>query len=280
MEDRRSGDMTGSTPGWEGRVALITGASSGIGAAVARRLALEGLRVVLVARREDRLNALASEIRASGGEAMPLTADLTEESGRVRVVEASRLAFGSPDVLINNAGFGWYGYGADMPWSVARQMIQVNAEAAVQLSLMLLPEMRRRDHGHVINVSSIAGSLPNQGVALYSATKSFLDSFTTALYRELRGTNVHLSLLKPGPVTTEFFDVAARKSSGRRVPAERLGVRVSAIVDCIWSLLNRPRRVAYVPSLLSLVPWVEPSLGWLIDRLGPLLLRRRLGTPS
>jgi len=194
-------------------------------------------------------------------------------------VEASRLVFGPPDVRVNNAGFGWYGYMADMPWSVARQMIRVNAEAAVQLSLMLLPEMRRRDSGHVINVSSIAGSLPNQGVALYSATKSFLDSFTTALYRELRGTNVHLSLLKPGPVATEFFDVAARRSSGRRVPAERLAVKVSAIVDCIWSLLNRPRRVAYVPSLLSLVPWVEPSLGWLIDRLGPLLLKRRSSTP-
>ena len=273
------GETSEIKPRWEGRVALVTGASSGIGEAVARRLALEGLRVVLVARREDRLDALASDIAAAGGEALPVVADLTEEAGRVRVVEASRLAFGPPDVLVNNAGFGWYGFGADMPWSVARQMIRVNAEAAVQLSLMLLPEMQRRDSGHVINVSSIAGSLPNQGVALYSATKSFLDSFTTALYRELRGTHVHLSLVKPGPVTTEFFEVAARKSSGRRVPAERLAVKVSAIVDCIWSLLNRPRRVAYVPSMLSLVPWVEPSLGWLIDRLGPLLLKRRSSTP-
>jgi len=273
------GETSEIKPRWEGRVALVTGASSGIGEAVARRLALEGLRVVLVARREDRLDALASDITAAGGEALPVVADLTEEAGRVRVVEASRLAFGPPDVLVNNAGFGWYGFGADMPWSVARQMIRVNAEAAVQLSLMLLPEMRRRNSGHVINVSSIAGSLPNQGVALYSATKSFLDSFTTALYRELRGTHVHLSLVKPGPVTTEFFEVAARKSSGRRVPAERLAVKVSAIVDCIWSLLNRPRRVAYVPSMLSLVPWVEPSLGWLIDRLGPLLLKRRSSTP-
>jgi len=273
------GETSGIKPRWEGKVALVTGASSGIGEAVARRLALEGLRVVLVARREDRLDALASDIAAAGGEALPVVADLTEEAGRVRVVEASRLAFGPPDVLVNNAGFGWYGFGADMPWSVARQMIRVNAEAAVQLSLMLLPEMRRRNSGHVINVSSIAGSLPNQGVALYSATKSFLDSFTTALYRELRGTHVHLSLVKPGPVTTEFFEVAARKSSGRRVPAERLAVKVSAIVDCIWSLLNRPRRVAYVPSMLSLVPWVEPSLGWLIDRLGPLLLKRRSSTP-
>jgi hypothetical protein len=273
------GETSEIKPRWEGRVALVTGASSGIGEAVARRLALEGLRVVLVARREDRLDALASDIAAAGGEALPVVADLTEEAGRVRVVEASRLAFGPPDVLVNNAGFGWYGFGADMPWSVARQMIRVNAEAAVQLSLMLLPEMRRRNSGHVINVSSIAGSLPNQGVALYSATKSFLDSFTTALYRELRGTHVHLSLVKPGPVTTEFFEVAARKSSGRRVPAERLAVKVSAIVDCIWSLLNRPRRVAYVPSMLSLVPWVEPSLGWLIDRLGPLLLKRRSSTP-
>lgn len=273
------GETSGIKPRWEGKVALVTGASSGIGEAVARRLALEGLRVVLVARREDRLDALASDITAAGGEALPVVADLMEEADRVRVVEASRLAFGPLDVLVNNAGFGWYGFGADMPWSVARQMIRVNAEAAVQLSLMLLPEMRRRDSGHVINVSSIAGSLPNQGVALYSATKSFLDSFTTALYRELRGTHVHLSLVKPGPVTTEFFDVAARKSSGRRVPAERLAVKVSAIVDCIWSLLNRPRRVAYVPSLLSLVPWVEPSLGWLIDRLGPLLLKRRSSAP-
>ncbi len=258
---------------WRGKVAVVTGASSGIGAATAERLAREGLRVVLIARREDRLEELAAKIRASGGEASVLIADLSNEEECVRALAEVQARCGSVDVLVNSAGMGWYGFGADMPWESARQMIEVNMAAAAHLILLCLPEMRQRDSGHIINVGSVVGSLPSQGVALYSATKSFLDTLTTSLYRELRGTNVHVSVIRPGAVTTEFWEAAGSHLSSLRGLPERLGVAPDRVADRIWAVLQHPRRVAYVPGILRLVPWVEMGFGWLIDRIGPLLLR-------
>ncbi len=261
---------------WRGQVAMVTGASSGIGAETARLLARKGLRVALVARRRERLERLAAEIRDAGGEAIVVVADLADERERVRAFEAVRAACGGVDLVVNSAGLGWYGFGADMPWSLAQQMVQVNVSAVVHLTLLALSEMKARGRGHVINIGSVAGSLPSQGVALYSATKSFLDAFTTGLHRELRGTGVHVSVVRSGPVATEFYEVAAKQKSGLPVPAERLAVKPTAVANCIWSLLKRPRRIAYVPRWLSFVPWVEPSLGWLLDLIGAPLLRRQL----
>ena len=198
---------------------------------------------ILVARREGRLQSLAAQIREHGGETLVIVADLAQEGERLRVAQEVRVAYGAIDVLINNAGFGWYGFGTEMPWTLARQMMEINVAAVVHLTLLLLPEMKARNSGHVINVGSIAGSLPSQGVALYSATKSFLDTFTTSLYRELRGTNVHVSVVKPGPVSTEFFDAASTKSSGLRIPVERFSVKPEVVADRIWALLRRPARI-------------------------------------
>jgi hypothetical protein len=259
-----------------GKVAIVTGASSGIGAAAARKLAAEGLKAVLVARREDRLTRLADEIRGAGGEALVIPADIAVEADRRRIYQTVRASYGGADVLINNAGFGWYGYGSDMPWELAEQMIKVNTEAMVHLTLLYLPEMRRRGYGHIINVGSIAGGMPNQGIMLYSATKAFEDAFTTSLFRELRGGNVHVSIVRPGPVSTEFYATARERPAGLRIPAERFAVSPERVVGRIWSLLKRPRRVAFVPRILWFTLWVEPYFGWIIDRLGPLLLRRQL----
>ena len=260
---------------WRGKVAVITGASSGIGAETARRLAQEGLKVVLVARRQERLESLAAHIREAGGEALVITADIADENERLRVVEEVRAAYETVDVLVNSAGFGWYGFGTEMPWTLAWQMLQVNVSAVVRLTLLLLQDMKTRNSGHIVNIGSIVGSLPSQGVALYGATKSFVDAFTTALYRELRGTGVHISVVRAGAVDTEFYDLASGQPGGKRIPAERLAIRPEAVADRIWSLLNKPARVAHVPRLLWLVPWVELCFGWLIDRVGPLLLRRQ-----
>jgi hypothetical protein len=260
---------------WAGKVAVITGASSGIGAATAKKLAREGLRVVLVARRRERLEEVAAEIQGAGGEALVVAADLTEERERVRVFERVQTTYGVADVVINNAGFAWYGFGESMDWALARQMIKTNISAVTHLTLLFLPAMKARNSGHIINMGSIVGSLPSQGVALYGATKAFQDAFTTALYRELRGTDVRVSVVKAGAVSTEFYDVAQEKSDGLRLPAGRLAIRPGAVADRIWGLVRRPRRAIYVPRLLSLVPWVELAFGWLLDRLGPLLLRRQ-----
>ncbi len=257
------------------KLAVVTGASSGIGAATAKRLACEGMQVVLVARRLDRLESLAGEIRSAGGVAYPLMADLSQETERERVFQEVKDCFGPVHVLVNNAGFCWYGYGSEMPWQTAHEMLQVNLETVVQLSLDFLKDMRRKDAGHIVNVGSISGSIPSQGIALYGATKSFLDNFTTALHRELTGTRVHVSVVRAGPVRTEFGEAALSKENGGHVPTEHVGVTADYVAWRIWKLLLRPRRVIYVPDWLRVVPWAELSFGWIIDRVGPLLLKYR-----
>jgi short-subunit dehydrogenase len=258
---------------WLNKNAIITGASSGIGAATARNLAEHGLRVILVARRRERLEQLAAEIRLAGGQAEIIPADLSQEAERERVYTQVESEFGQVDVLINNAGLGWYGYGTEMPWRIASEILQVNVTAAVHFTLLFLKKMRAIGSGHIINIGSISGSLPSQGVAIYGATKSFLDNFTTALYRELTGTHLHVSVVRAGPVLTEFSETAAAFESGLHIPTERMGVSAETIANRIWSLLEHPRRVIYVPSWLIITPIIENSFGWLIDRLGPLLLR-------
>ena len=257
------------------KLAVITGASSGIGAATARRLAGEGMLVVLVARRTDRLESLAEEIRTLGGRAHLIPADLTREDERLRVFSEVSDMFGEADVLVNNAGLGWYGYGSDMPWKTARKMLQVNVEAVVQLSLSFLPGMRRRNAGHIVNIGSISGSIPSQGIALYGATKSFLDNFTTALHRELTGTHVHVSVVRAGAVRTEFGEAALKQENGGHVPTEHIGVTADQVAWRVWKLLLHPRRVIYIPRWLQVVPQAELAFGWIIDRVGPLLLKRK-----
>jgi dihydroflavonol-4-reductase len=257
------------------RVAVITGASSGIGAATARRLASEGYSVVLTARREDRLNDLAEVIRAAGGTADVVTVDLAAPDGPQALHRRVTELHGGADVLINNAGFGWYGYLERMPQDMARSMIQLNTSALVQLTLLFLPLMKQRKSGHIVNISSVAGSIPSQGVAVYAASKSFVDSFTTALHRELGGSGVHVSALRPGPVSSEFFKTAAALPEGGNVPAERFGVGVDQVARAVSHLLKRPRRVAYVPWGLRVTPWVEAVFGWVFNLLGPMLLRRK-----
>ncbi len=258
---------------WFGKTAVITGASSGIGAAAARKLARQGLKVILVARRRDRLEQLVDEIRLSGGQADLIAADLSVEEERERVYAQVEAEYGQADVLINNAGLGWYGYSTDMPWTTASEILQVNIDAAVHFTLLFLKKMRSLGSGHIINIGSISGSLPSQGVAIYGATKSFLDNFTTALYRELTGTHLHVSVVRAGPVMTEFSDTAAALEGGLHLPTEGIGVSADTIANQIWKLLEHPRRVVYVPSWLRITPFVEGLFGWLIDRLGPLLLR-------
>ena len=259
---------------WRGSTALVTGASSGIGAAAARLLARQGLRVGLVARRESRLRELASEIAATGGEALVLAADLTEEAERLRVVEKMRATWGPIHVLVNNAGFGWYGYAHEMPWDVAESMVELNVVAVVHMSFLLLPEMKAQRSGAIVTIGSIAGDVRTQGIAVYSATKAFEDVFTTVLYRELRGSGVHVGIVKPGPVSSEFFDVAERHVNGGRVPSERFAVTPELVARRVWSMLKRPRRRAYVPGWLRAASALDTYLGWAQDLVGPVLLRR------
>ncbi|MBT3273852.1 MAG: SDR family NAD(P)-dependent oxidoreductase [Spirochaetales bacterium] len=261
-------------PHWFGKVALITGASSGIGAASARKMASLGFEVLLVARREDKLQHLTEEIRESGGRADYIALDLTDPLAVDRIRKRIETNYHGIDVLINNAGIGWYGYFADMGWETADTMMTLNTSSLVKLSLFVLPLMRKRRIGRIINIGSIAGEIEGQGSALYSATKSFLNTFTRAISRELKGSKIKMSVLRPGPVSSEFFDSALEKSNGRKMPVSSKGIKPALVAERIWRLVKHPRHTAYVPGTFGLLKFTVLVRGWILDIAGPIHLKR------
>jgi short-subunit dehydrogenase len=196
----------------DGCHALITGASAGIGREFARQLASRARALVLVARREQRLNELRDELRTSNAQlnVQARVVDLCDKSQideLIRWLEQNKIDI---DFLINNAGLGDYGSIATSDIERDDRMIQVNIAALTFLTRQLLPQMIERKRGAILNVSSSAGFLPIPGMGVYAATKAYVNSFSEALRAELHNTGVCVTALCPGPVHTEFGDAAAR----------------------------------------------------------------------
>ena len=193
---------------------LITGASSGIGRELARLFAADGSDLILVARRGDRLRALADELKdRHGTRALPLPADLGDPGTPAMLQAAIEGQGRRVDVLVNNAGFGARGLFTELDAGRQLAMVQVNVAALVDLTRRFLPGMVARERGGVLNLGSQAGFVPGPRMAVYYATKAFVLSFTEALAEELRGRNVRVSVLAPGPVATEFADTAGMRDS-------------------------------------------------------------------
>jgi short-subunit dehydrogenase len=191
-------------------VALVTGASAGIGVAFARRLAEIGYDLVLVARRRDRLETLAADLRAGtpGCTVRVLPADLADANAPAAVADELQRDGVAVDLLINNAGFGWIGRFTKQDASNAAGQIAVNVGALVALSHAFVPGMVARKRGGVINVASTAAFQPVPNMAVYGATKAFVLSFSEALHEEVRASGVKVVALCPGATSTEFFTVA------------------------------------------------------------------------
>ncbi len=207
-------------------VTVITGASAGIGAALARVFARNGHALALVARREDRLHALADEIAAAGNpKPLVIIADV-QRSDAVRVIGEALAAHGTePQFMVNNAGFGLSGTAAALDRDEQLAMIDTNVRALTGLSLAFVDSLARHGGG-ILNVGSMAGFLPGPGMAVYYATKAYVLSFSEALHSELKSRGVRVSVLCPGPVPTEF---AARagiiQEYGARHPHPERGAR-------------------------------------------------------
>ncbi len=200
--------MTLPTPAVD-RTCLVTGASAGIGVELARLLAARGHGVTLVARREDRLKALADELAvAHGVRAEYVAADLTDESARSALVDTVAERGLSVDVLVNNAGLSTTGTVANSDIAGELRMIRTDVEAVVHLCSAFVPGMVERGGGAVLNVASTAAFQPLPGQAGYGASKAFVLSYTRALAEELRGKGVTATALCPGPVETEFLQAA------------------------------------------------------------------------
>jgi short-subunit dehydrogenase len=188
---------------------LITGASSGIGLELARCFAADGCRLILLARNTKALEALAGELRqAHKIEALVLTADLSRPETPARVFQELQGRGMTVDVLVNNAGFGANDTFAGLPLQRQLEMIQVNITALTELTGLFLPGMIARRCGGVLNVGSLAGFQPGPGMAVYFATKAYVLSFTEALAEELNNTGLTVTVLCPGPTTTNFGNVA------------------------------------------------------------------------
>lgn len=227
--------------------ALITGASSGIGAEFARQLAPLAAQLILVARREDRLEELAEELRHANP-TLRVTVrptDLTNMSDTQLLCDWMETEGFELDLLINNAGLGDHGPFETADWSRVDEMLQVNVVSLTYLCHRLLPTLRHHRPGAILNVSSMACLLPIPGLGVYAATKSYVSSFSEALRAELAGTGVGVTHLCPGPVETEFAQSARRNGHrvGGNATPDALEVSVQQVVrEGLQAIANnRPR---------------------------------------
>ena len=200
-------------------IAMVTGASAGLGAEFCRQLADRCDLILAVARRRDRLAGLAEEL-ADRVELYPVTADLTSIEGVARTMEALRQK-GPPDYLVNNAGFSTFGHFEELPIDSQRDMVSLHIDATITLCSAAVPFMRERGGGHIINVSSVGAFLPGKGIAVYGATKAFLNFYSQALQAELSGSGIEVQALCPGYIRTDFHQGMDELGFDRsRIPAE------------------------------------------------------------
>jgi uncharacterized protein len=227
---------------------VITGASAGIGAALARVFARHGHALALVARREDRLRALADEIAAAGGERpLAIATDLQRPDGVRAIAEALAAQGVEPLYMVNNAGFGLVGSAAALDRDEQLAMIDLNMRSVTELSLAFVDSLARHNGG-ILNVGSMAGFLPGPGMTVYYATKAFVLSFSEALHSELKPRGVRVTVLCPGPVPTEFAQRAGI-SRGSMAP-EILTLSAKQVAEAGFRGLMQGRRTV-VPGLVN-----------------------------
>ena len=226
-------------------IALITGASAGLGVEFARQLSARGHRLVLAARRKDRLDALVAEL----GNARAITIDLGASGSVTKLVSAIEAAGEHVEILANNAGFGLKGRFADLDSARLREMIDLNIGSLTDLCRAFAPRMIARRSGAILNVASTAAFQPGPNMAVYFATKAYVLSFTEALHEELKPHGVKVSALCPGPTKTEFGAVAG---FGEQGVFDRLSADAAGVVRAGLEGLDKNRAVV-VPGLLNKV---------------------------
>lgn len=199
-------------PSLAGQVVIVTGASAGIGEATARRLAQAGAKVVLAARRQDRLDALARALDPAGQRVLPVAGDITSDADRRALVAAALAKFGRIDGLVNNAGYGTRGPIEVVPVDLIRRNFETNLFSLIALTQLVVPAMRVRRQGCIVNIGSVAGKVARPLSSVYDATKHALEAITDGLRGELRPFGVRVALIRPGFILTEFVEAANHAS--------------------------------------------------------------------
>lgn len=255
------------------KVVIITGASSGIGAAVARRLARDGMRLTLAARRLDRLQQVADEVMALGGEAIVKQTDVRNREDIEMMINAAVDRWERIDVVFNNAGMGHDKFLVRMKPEKLRDEIHTNLTAVIEVAQAVMPVMLRQKSGHIINVASLAGVIAMPGSSIYCATKYGVNGFSDALRRELRGTGIKVSAFCPGFTPSEInpsLKAIAEGQPGARHPPGLMPV--TYVADQVAQLIRHPQSRVVIPyswRLLVIFAFFFPGL---IDIFLPLFL--------
>jgi short-subunit dehydrogenase len=222
------------------RVIAITGASAGIGRATALRLARDGASLVICARRADRLDAVAAEITAAGGQALPIVADVTREADMQALVARAVERFGHLDVMLCNAGFGIAGAIDDITPEQMQKLMDVNYTGTYLATRAALPVFRKQGYGHIIMVSSIVGKRGVPFMGAYAATKFAQVGLAECLRAEVQGSLIRVSVVYPVSTETDFFDVMSRETGATVTRAMGPRQDVSAVADAIARAIERP----------------------------------------
>jgi NADP-dependent 3-hydroxy acid dehydrogenase YdfG len=251
-----------------GKVVIVTGASSGIGEATARAFGRAGARLVLAARRLDRLQALAAQIQVlgTGAEALPVSADLSRQADILQLVEAARDNFGRVDVLFNNAGFGRLDWLENLdPAKDIEAQFAVNVLGVVQTTRQVLPLMIAQKSGHIINMASMAGLVATPTYSIYAACKFAVRGFSEALRREVAPWGIRVSAVFPGGVATEFGSAAGLRRKTRTTTPAWLRLTPDEVGKGVIGLVRRPRSTLIMPWPFRLTSIANSLLPGLVD---------------
>lgn len=248
--------------GWDqlaSKVAIVTGASSGIGASIAERFGRARMRVALTARRADLLEQVAAQVRAGGGETLVVPADMRDPTAIASVVKSTQATWGRIDVLVANAGVGRQGSVTEISEDALREIVDVNLLGLIFCARAVLPVMRTQQRGAIIAIASVAGEVTGPTAAIYGATKAGMLAFCEGLGRSVASEGIAVSAILPG-----FIDTSMRAT--RPVSSSWRGAPPTVVAEAVISLLHHPRREVVVPAWyripIGLNRWAPAVLDW------------------
>lgn len=263
----------------EGKVIVITGASAGIGEAIARECASRGASVVLAARRIERLERIAKELESSGAKALAIKIDVSKEEDCECMVAAAVERFGRLDVLVANAGYGLMARAAETNDGDARRLFDVNVFGLLSCCRAAVPVMRKQGGGHLILISSVAGSIVSPLSGAYCATKAAVNALGKAMRQELRQDGIDVSIICPGPVRTEFHSLIAERTGMAVEAGPKSAVQgAEDIARIVTRCVSRPERLVITSPAMRLARLAYAHFPWLVERM--LSGRLRASSPS
>lgn len=252
------------------KVIIVTGASSGIGEATARQLGREGARIVLAARRMDKLEALAQEIlrMGAGSEILVVRADLSKLDDVQFLIDETMKKFGCIDVLVNNAGFGRLDWLEKLdPVKDIQAQFEINVLGVIQTTRQALPILMKQRSGHIINMGSMAGLVATPTYTVYAACKHAVHGFSEALRREVKPWGIDVSVIYPGGVKTEFQQHAGIKRKTGATTPKSLRLTADDVGRAVVQLVRHPRPMWIIPRAWSFSVWLNRNMNWFVDRI-------------